>query len=138
MTEGMSVGRQSGQLNWGQSTSSDEWTKGKQRPCVAVFVRDTTGRPDPSVKLAQQLFELTPAETSLAIQLANGLSFDEAAQALSIRLNTARAHLRSIFSKTGVRRQTELVRLFLNSWPDWAAIESSETHHSHSAPSRCL
>ena len=111
----MSVGRQSGQLNWGQSTSSDEWTKGKQRPCVAVFVRDTTGRPDPSVKLAQQLFELTPAETSLAIQQANGLSFDEAAQALSIRLNTARAHLRSIFSKTGVRRQTELVRIMLNS-----------------------
>jgi DNA-binding CsgD family transcriptional regulator len=118
MTEGMSVGRQSGQLNWGvvvQSISSDEWTEGKQRPSVAVFVRDTTGRPDPPVKLAQQLFELTPAETSLAIQLANGLSLDEAAQALSIRLNTARAHLRSIFSKTGVRRQTELVRLFLNS-----------------------
>ncbi|MGH8464109.1 MAG: helix-turn-helix transcriptional regulator, partial [Pseudomonas sp.] len=29
--------------------------------------------------------------------------------------NTARAHLRSIFSKTGVRRQTELVRIMLNS-----------------------
>ena len=118
MTEGMSIGRQSGQLNWGvvvQNISPDEWTEGKQRPSVAVFVRDTTGRSDPPLKLAQQLFELTPAETSLAIQLANGLSLDEAAQALNIRLNTARAHLRSIFSKTGVRRQTELVRLFLNS-----------------------
>jgi len=29
--------------------------------------------------------------------------------------DTARAHLRSIFSKTGVRRQTELVRIMLNS-----------------------
>ncbi|RGE43699.1 LuxR family transcriptional regulator [Comamonas testosteroni] len=118
MTEGMSVGRQSGQLNWGvvvQNISPDEWTEGKQRPSVAVFVRDTTGRSDPPVKLAQQLFQLTPAETALAIQLANGLSLDEAAQELNIRLNTARAHLRSIFSKTGVRRQTELVRLFLNS-----------------------
>ena len=37
------------------------------------------------------------------------------AEALNIRRNTARAHLRSIFSKTGVRRQTELVRIFLNS-----------------------
>jgi DNA-directed RNA polymerase subunit F len=34
---------------------------------------------------------------------------------LNIKRNTARAHLRSIFSKTGVRRQTELVRIFLNS-----------------------
>ena len=39
----------------------------------------------------------------------------EAAEALNIRRNTARAHLRSIFSKTWVRRQTELVRIFLNS-----------------------
>jgi len=67
------------------------------------------------VGLAQQLFQLTPAETALAIQLANGLSLEEAAEALNIRRNTARAHLRSIFSKTGVRRQTELVRIFLNS-----------------------
>ncbi|MNU04988.1 hypothetical protein D3C72_2496320 [compost metagenome] len=34
---------------------------------------------------------------------------------LNIRRNTARAHLRAIFSKTGVRRQTELVRIMLNS-----------------------
>ncbi|MEX8194434.1 helix-turn-helix transcriptional regulator [Comamonas guangdongensis] len=118
MTEGMSIGRQSGQLNWGvvvQSISSDEWSEGKQRPSVAVFVRDTTGRADPPLQLAQQLFQLTPSETAVAIQLANGLSLDEAAETLNIRLNTARAHLRSIFSKTGVRRQTELVRLFLNS-----------------------
>jgi DNA-binding CsgD family transcriptional regulator len=51
----------------------------------------------------------------LAIKLANGLSLEEAAEAIGIRRNTARAHLRSIFSKTGVRRQTELVRIFLNS-----------------------
>ena len=58
---------------------------------------------------------MTPAETALSLQLTNGLSLEEAAEELNIRRNTARAHLRSIFSKTGVRRQTELVRLFLNS-----------------------
>jgi DNA-binding CsgD family transcriptional regulator/PAS domain-containing protein len=118
LTEAMSVSRPSGQLSWGvvvQSVSSDQWTEGKQRPSVAVFVRDTEGKSQPPVRLAQQLFQLTPAETSLAIQLANGLSLEEAAEALNIRRNTARAHLRSIFSKTGVRRQTELVRIFLNS-----------------------
>lgn len=118
LTEAMSVSRPSGKLSWGlivQSISSDQWTEGKQRPSVAVFVRDTEGRVDPPVRLAQQLFHLTPAETALAIQLANGLSLEEAAEVLSIKRNTARAHLRSIFSKTGVRRQTELVRIFLNS-----------------------
>ncbi len=116
--EAMSVVRPSGRIAWGlivQRISSDQWTEGKQRPSVAVFVRDTEGRVDPSVRLAQQLFHLTPAETALAIQLANGLSLEESAEALGIKRNTARAHLRSIFSKTGVRRQTELVRIFLNS-----------------------
>lgn len=118
MTEGMSITRQSGQLNWGvvvQSISPDEWTEGKQRPSVAVFLRDTTGKAEPPAKLNQQLFHLTPAETAVATHLSNGLSLEEAAEALGIKPNTARAHLRSIFSKTGVRRQTELVRLFLNS-----------------------
>jgi DNA-binding CsgD family transcriptional regulator len=40
---------------------------------------------------------------------------DEAAAALQIRRNTARTHLRSIFAKVGVRRQTELMRVVLNS-----------------------
>jgi len=118
LTEAMSISRPSGRMGWGlivQSIASDQWTEGKQRPSVAVFVRDTEGRVDPPVRLAQQLFHLTPAETALAIQLANGLSLEEAAELLNIKRNTARAHLRSIFSKTGVRRQTELVRIFLNS-----------------------
>lgn len=118
LIEAMSVSRPSGKVSWGlivQAMSPDLWTEGKHRPCVAVFVRDAEGKAHPPVKLAQQLFQLTPAETALAIQLANGLSLEEAAEVLNIRRNTARAHLRSIFSKTGVRRQTELVRIFLNS-----------------------
>lgn len=118
LVEAMSVSRPSGKVGWGvvvQAISPDAWTEGKHRPSVAVFVRDTEGKADPPARLAQQLFQLTPAETALAIQLANGLSLEEAAEALNIRRNTARAHLRSIFSKTGVRRQTELVRIFLNS-----------------------
>ena len=118
LNEAMSVTRPSGRLSWGlivQSISADQWTEGKQRPSVAIFVRDSEGQVHPPVRLAQQLFQLTPAETALAIELTNGLSLEEAAEVLNIRRNTARAHLRSIFSKTGVRRQTELVRMFLNS-----------------------
>jgi DNA-binding CsgD family transcriptional regulator/PAS domain-containing protein len=116
--EAISISRPSGKVSWGivvQAITADHWTEGKHRPCVALFLRDSDSKSEPPVRLAQELFRLTGAETMLAIQLANGLSLEEAATALNIKRNTARAHLRSIFSKVGVRRQTELVRIFLNS-----------------------
>ena len=47
----------------------------------------------------------------LAAALASGRSLVEAADTLGIAHNTARAHLRSIFAKTGARRQSQLVHL---------------------------
>jgi DNA-binding CsgD family transcriptional regulator len=118
LIEALSVSRPSGKVNFGvviKAITPDEWTEGKHRPSVAVFVRDCEAKADPVAGLAQKMFQLTPAETALVIHLANGLSLDEASEVLDIRRNTARAHLRSIYSKTGVRRQPELVRIFLNS-----------------------
>lgn len=114
----MSVSRPSCQVSLGvvvEPVPSQEWAEGKGQPAVVVYIRDATGKSLASTAAAKQLFNLTPAETALAMELANGLSLEEAAEALNIRRNTARAHLRSIFSKTGVRRQTELVRIMLNS-----------------------
>jgi len=89
------------------------WSKGKRRPSVALFIRDAERKSEASREMVRRLFDLTPAEASLA--LANGLTLDEAADGLNIRKNTARAHLRSIFSKIGVTRQTTLVRVLLGS-----------------------
>jgi DNA-binding CsgD family transcriptional regulator len=50
-------------------------------------------------------------EANLAVALASGRSLVDAADALGIAHNTARSHLRSIFAKTGVRRQSQLVHL---------------------------
>ena len=80
-----------------------------------MFIRDPTGSSQTSIDVLRQLFDFTPAEAALALQLANGYSLDEAAEELDIRKNTARAHLRAIFSKTGVTRQTTLVHVLLNS-----------------------
>ena len=116
--EAMSVSRPSGQINLGvvvEAIATQDWAEGKGTPGVVVYIRDATGRSMASETLTKQLFNLTRAETALAMELANGLSLEEAAEALNVRRNTARAHLRSIFSKTGVRRQTELVRIILNS-----------------------
>jgi DNA-binding CsgD family transcriptional regulator len=91
------------------------WSKGKRRPSVALFIRDAERKSEASREMVRRLFDLTPAEASLALALANGLTLDEAADTLNIRKNTARAHLRSIFSKIGVTRQTTLVRVLLSS-----------------------
>ncbi len=114
----MSISRPSGQVSLGvviEQVPSSEWAEGKGKPSVVIYLRDAASKSLASTAVAKQLFNLTPAETALAMELTNGLSLEEAAEALNIRRNTARAHLRSIFSKTGVRRQTELVRIMLNS-----------------------
>ena len=117
-SEAMSIARPSGQVSLGvviEQVPSSEWAEGKGKPSVVIYLRDAASKSLASTAVAKQLFNLTPAETALAMELTNGLSLEEAAEALNIRRNTARAHLRSIFSKTGVRRQTELVRIMLNS-----------------------
>lgn len=118
LPEAMSVTRPSGEVSLGlviESIPTSNWAEGKGQPVAVVYIRDAVGKLQASSEVAKKLFGLTPAETALSIKLADGLSLEEAAEALNIRRNTARAHLRAIFSKTGVRRQTELVRIFLNS-----------------------
>lgn len=116
--EAMSISRPSGKVSLGvvvELIPTQELVEGRGKPTVVVYVRDAVSKSLVSNVATSQLYNLTPAETALALELANGLSLEEASETLSIRRNTARAHLRSIFSKTGVRRQTELVRIMLNS-----------------------
>lgn len=116
--EALSIARPSGEVSLGvvvEPVPGAEWAEGHSRPAVMMYIRDAVGKSQVDNRVAKELFNFTPAETLLALQLANGLSLEEAAENLGIMRNTARAHLRSIFSKTGVRRQAELVRVMLNS-----------------------
>ncbi len=67
----------------------------------------------PDSGLIGQAFDLTPAESRLAALLATGTSLASAAEQLRISRETARNHLKAIFSKTGAHRQPELVKLLL-------------------------
>ncbi|MFX1677080.1 helix-turn-helix transcriptional regulator [Paraburkholderia sp. A2WS-5] len=93
-----------------------EWSEdNRRRPATVLFLRDPDRKSQRSQEIVRKLFDLTPAETSLALLLTNGPTLEEAAEELGISKNTARAHLRSIFSKTGVTRQATLVRILLGS-----------------------
>lgn len=116
--EALSVARPSGEVSLGivvEPIAGAEWAEGRGQPAAMLYIRDAVSKSQVDNRVARELFNFTPAETALSLQLANGLSLEEAAEQLDITRNTARAHLRAIFSKTGVRRQAELVRLMLNS-----------------------
>lgn len=119
MVEAMAVTRPSGRAKLGvlvKTVPMGPFSESKQRPAVVVFLRDPeSNAAQPSQELVRRLFGLTRMEAQLALLLADGLTLDEAAEQMNVRRNTARTHLRSIFCKTGVTRQTMLVRLLLNS-----------------------
>lgn len=54
-------------------------------------------------------------EIEIALRRVDGLTLDEAAAATGITKNTAHAHLRGIFAKTGATRQAMLVTTLLDS-----------------------
>lgn len=92
-----------------------EWDEGQASPCVVIFISDPEQEESASQHLLGELFELTPAEANLAIKLARGLSLAQLSEEQNISQHTARAQLKSVFAKTGVARQAELVRLVLKS-----------------------
>lgn len=119
VVEAMSITRPSGRAKLGvliRAIPLGQYSESKQRPALALFLRDPeSNAAQPSQELVRRLFGLTRMEAALALLLTEGLTLDEAAEKLDVRRNTARTHLRSIFCKTGVTRQTMLVRLLLNS-----------------------
>ena len=56
-------------------------------------------------------YGLTLAEARVALCAASGASVPETARRLNISANTVKTHLRRVFAKTGVSRQSELARL---------------------------
>ena len=61
------------------------------------------------------LFGLTMAEARVAQHLARGCTVDELSQVLAVSVNTVRKHVRSIYGKVGVPKQTDLIRILMKS-----------------------
>jgi DNA-binding CsgD family transcriptional regulator len=78
---------------------------------VAVFVSATHPDLTPALDTLARTYGLTAAESRVARALAEVGSTPMIAQALGVTVATVRTHLRSLFEKTGARRQVEIVRL---------------------------
>jgi len=82
---------------------------------VLVFVRVNEAVCRDDIKMLQQLFSFTYTEAQIAVGLAKGMPLKDIEAELKILHNTARAHLRSMFLKADVSRQSQLVSLITSS-----------------------
>jgi DNA-binding CsgD family transcriptional regulator len=76
-----------------------------------LFVTPVQLQRAPPLALLEGLFDLTATEAKVAALLVEGQSVEAVAAAQGVMANTVRMHLKSIFAKTGVHRQAELVSL---------------------------
>ncbi len=80
---------------------------------AALFVALPAHGRQSDAELLRRLFALTRVEAEVAELLCRGHTPDEIARLMRLSLHTVRAHLRAVFTKTGARRQAELVRVVL-------------------------
>jgi DNA-binding CsgD family transcriptional regulator len=88
---------------------------GADETSALIFLRVGEVVDESDVEMLQQQFSFTVTEAYVAIGLAKGMCLRDVEERLNIRHNTARAHLRSLFSKADVARQSQLVSLLTSS-----------------------
>jgi len=82
-----------------------------QRATVAIFVHQvTSGAPGP-LEAVTKLYGLTAGEVRVLAALAETSGVANMAESLGISEATVKTHLQRLFTKTGVRRQTDLIKL---------------------------
>jgi DNA-binding CsgD family transcriptional regulator len=86
-------------------------------PCVTkavnAFANMSRQSENSHVARCSSRFGLTMAEARLALFVAKGGTINEYAHVKGIKVSTVRTHLKSVFAKSGVKRQAELASLIL-------------------------
>jgi DNA-binding CsgD family transcriptional regulator len=80
-------------------------------PLVMITIHDPAAKPKSRASLLSLLFGITPAEARVTMLLVSGMEPSEIAEQCKTTAGTVRFQLKSIYRKTGVGRQTQLVRL---------------------------
>lgn len=78
-------------------------------PRVLVVVRNERAQEDIKLAVLQMTYELTKAETEIALHISHGKSPEAIASLRGVSVGTVRAQVKSIFAKLDVNRQAELV-----------------------------
>ena len=91
-------------------TGGDLRTRLQPAAVAAIFIG---ARPDERevAEIAAATYGLTPAETRVLTSLLSGRTADKSAADLGVAVATVKTQLKHIFSKTGISRQADLMRL---------------------------
>jgi DNA-binding NarL/FixJ family response regulator len=81
---------------------------------VVLLLIDTEQRTKISGDTLVRLYNLTPAETRVALMLIDGKRLDQIAEELEVAQTTVVFHLKNLFRKTETHRQADLVRVLLS------------------------
>lgn len=85
------------------------------RGCVALYLSDPESPTFVQAEALQKVYGMSPAEAAVAIGLANGLTLSEIARSNGVSQETVRSQLKSVFSRMGVKRQQDVIRVILGS-----------------------
>jgi DNA-binding CsgD family transcriptional regulator len=80
---------------------------------LSIYEPEDIGETSLDPFVLSTLFDLTPAEARIAVAIAAGDTLNLIGEKFGVAASTVRSHLKAIFGKTGVSRQTDLVRLLL-------------------------
>lgn len=80
---------------------------------AVAFINDPLRTQRPEREILRAVYGLSPAECRVAALLSDGKSTREICDTVGVSENTVRSQIKSIFSKMGVNRQSELIRLLI-------------------------
>jgi DNA-binding CsgD family transcriptional regulator len=89
----------------------------KMAGTAVIFISTSAAKNGATESDLADLFDLSPMQRQIALRLFEGQRPNEVGDQLGITRNTFKTHVRRLFLKVGVSRQTEVVRLLSNLKP---------------------
>ena len=89
--------------NWRRESSS-------HKTMIVITLEKMQPQASPEEAQLREFYNLTKAQARLVRQLASSIDVEEAANALNISVNTARSHLRAIYTRMGVSNKAQLLQ----------------------------
>ena len=93
--------------------TNDGWMMSGGAMKALILIADPEARLRRQAERLHRVYGLTPAEANVVVALAQGGDRAAIAERLGTSVPTVRSQLTSIFDKTGVRRQADLVRILM-------------------------
>ncbi len=85
-----------------------------RRPVAMILMIDPEESGCIRTDLLRKVYGLTPAEARLAQGILQGMSLQDFAKEAGVSINTVRTQLKQVFTKTGTKRQVDLMRILMS------------------------